>query len=79
MFDGCGVYDCSEGLEVIVISLIDEGDLILYVLFVLKVWDIFYGLFDFFISYIYVDVEDIGYGIFLIVIFNYFDFVVYDC
>lgn len=32
-----------------------------------------------FVSYIYVDVNDIGYGILLMVMLNYFDFVVFDC
>ena len=76
--DGRGVYDCSEGPEAIVTSSIDEGDSILYALSASKAWDTSYGSFDFFTSYTYADVEDIGYGTSSTATSNYSDFAAYD-
>ncbi|GFD96471.1 Oar protein [Alteromonas sp. KUL156] len=76
--DGRGVYDCSEGPEAIVTGSVDEGDSILYALSASKAWETTYGSFDFFTSYTFADVEDVGYGTSSTATSNYSDFAAYD-
>jgi len=76
--DGRGVYDCSEGPEAIVTGSVDEGDSILYALSASKAWETAYGSFDFFTSYTFADVEDVGYGTSSTATSNYSDFAAYD-
>ena len=76
--DGRGVYDCSEGPEAIVTGSVDDGDAMLYALSASKAWETSYGSFDFFTSYTYADVEDVGYGTSSTATSNYSDFAAYD-
>ncbi|MCP4864946.1 cell envelope biogenesis protein OmpA [Alteromonas alba] len=76
--DGRGVYDCSNGPEALVVGSVDDGDSMLYAVSATNEWDTAYGTFDFFTSYTYADVEDVGYGTSSTATSNYSDFAAYD-
>ncbi|MCW8109687.1 TonB-dependent receptor [Alteromonas ponticola] len=76
--DGRGVYDCSNGPEAIAVGSVDDGSAMLYALSASNDWETSYGSFDFFTSYTYADVEDIGYGTSSTATSNYSDFAAYD-
>lgn len=77
--DGRGVYDCSEGPEALIVGSFDGGgDSNLYAVSATNDWNTEFGEFDFFVSYTYSDVEDIGYGTSSTASSNYSDFAAFD-